>query len=75
MNSKRDFVYYILIYFPISSINLNNYNNPYNISIGVYYYFLNLTQFKTILFSYSIDEINTESSYIGSIKRKDIILS
>ena len=74
-NLTNSFLGYIYIYFPISSINLYNYTNPYDISIGGNYYSLSLNQSKTNLMPFSIDEIHTDTSFIGSSDRKDIILS
>ena len=65
-NSIKDLNISLLAFFPISSINLNNFTNPYNIKIGTNIFSLNLNQTKTICVPYEIDEIHTDNNYIGT---------
>ena len=73
--SQDSFICYIIIFFPISSINLNNFEKPYNTSIGYNYYTLSLNQSKTNFISYSIEEIHTDGNFIGSTDRIDKTIS
>ena len=65
-NSTNDLNVIFNIYFPISSIDLNNFTNPYNINIGNNLYYLNLNNKKAVGISYEIDEIHTDTNYIGN---------
>ena len=73
--ATNDLLCFIIIYFPISSYNLNNFTNPYNISVGWNYYSINFNQSKTYLMSYVIDEIHTDRGYLKSDYYIDKIVS
>ena len=50
---------------------MNNFTNPYDIKIGYNLYYLNLNNKKAVGISYEIDEIHTDTNYIGNSDKID----
>ena len=66
---------YLYFYYQISSINLENYTSPFNITMGYYYYPFYANMPQTNIISYDITEIHTDSSYMGKNDNIDQVLS
>ena len=70
---------YLVLKFPLLKINLQNYSNPYFIDIGMISYYLpiipnynNLLSFQTSL---QLNEIHTDSNFIGVYNQRNDILT
>ena len=74
-NSTDDVIFYIYIYFPISAINLNNYQKPYNLSIGWNYFSINSNKNRSIYMPYEKIEIHTDNNFIGRNYQTEHFLS
>ena len=74
-NSTDDILCYLYFFFPISLINLNNMESPYNITMGYYSYPLYSKLPQSNLISYEITEIHTDSNFIGKNDKIDKVLS
>ena len=70
-NSTDDILCYLFFFYPISLINLNNMESPYNITMGYFYYPLYLKLPQSNLISYEITEIHTDSNFIGKNDKID----
>ena len=74
-NSPNNSNIYFNIFFPISSLDLYNFTNPYTMNTGSNFYSINLNQKKTVGLTFKIDEIPTDINYIGTSYNKDQIVS
>ena len=74
-NSTDEILCYLFIFYPISSVNLNNINSPYNITMGFYFYPIHSKMPQSNLISYDITEIHTDTNFIGNNNEIHKILS
>ena len=74
-NSTNPFLFTIAIFYPISTLNLSQFNNFHNINLGWITYNINFNQQKTYYMSYDLNEIHTDSSFIGKSDNIENIIS
>ena len=64
--STDDILCYLYFFYPISLINLNDLNTPYKVTMGYYYYPINLKFHESNIISYELTEIHTDNYFIGN---------